>query len=47
MNPGKVFIDSIDLLQSEGSQITDSNPDRLMGTHLYPAVLATFSEELS
>ena len=44
MNHGKGFIDSIDLLCSEGSQITDSNPDRLLGTHLHPAVLATFSQ---
>ena len=47
MNLGKGFIDSIDLVYSEGCQITDSNPDRLIGTHLYPAVLATFSSELS
>ena len=47
MNHGTGFIDSIDLLCSEGCQITDSNPDRLIGTHLYPAVLATFSSELS
>ena len=46
MNHGKGFIDSIDLLRSEGSQITDSNPDRLLGTHLHPAVLATFSAEI-
>ena len=32
MNHGKGFIASIDLLRSEGTQITDSNPDRLIGT---------------
>ena len=47
MNHGKGFIASIDLLRSEGTQFTDSNPDRLIVTHLYPAVLATFSSELS
>ena len=47
MNAGKGFIDSIDLLCSEGCQITYSNPDRLIGTHLYPAVLSTFSSEFS
>ena len=47
MNHGKGFIASIDLLRSEGTQITDSNPDRLIGTHLYPAVQATFSSEFS
>ena len=36
MNHGKGFIDSIDLLCSEGCQIIDSNPDRLIAR--YPSI---------